>query len=89
MYACATKKGLYFLEFTDPGMLEMEFMYLHNRLNAVILPGVNPHLDQVQIETQESFQGKKRALPYLFTHQAQSSRNQFGRDYRNSPQRFR
>jgi len=40
----------------------MEFMYLQNRLNAVILPGVNPHLDQVQIETQESFQGKRKSF---------------------------
>ena len=44
MFACATKKGLCLLDFTDRKMLETEFNDLCKRLNAVILPGSNPYL---------------------------------------------
>ena len=39
-------------------MLETEVKDLRKRLNAVILPGENPHLDHVQSEIQEYFSGK-------------------------------
>ena len=59
MFACATELGICLLEFTDRRMLETEFKDLRNRLNAVILPGGNPYLDQVQDELAEYFEGKR------------------------------
>jgi len=46
MFACASSQGLCLLEFTDRRMLETEFKDLRKKLNAVILPGDNPYLDQ-------------------------------------------
>jgi len=59
MFACASKQGLCLLEFTDRRMLETEFKDLRKRLNAVILPGDNIFLDQVQTEIREYFQGAR------------------------------
>ena len=59
MFACASKQGLCLLEFTDRRMLETEFKDLQKRLNAVILPGDNIFLDQVQNEIREYFQGAR------------------------------
>lgn len=60
MFACATKKGLCLLDFTDRKMLETEFKDLSKRLNAVILPGKNPWLSQIQSELSEYFLGKRK-----------------------------
>ena len=60
MFACASNKGLCLLEFTDRRMLEAEFADLCKRLNAVILPGENKYLDQVQSELQEYFSGRRK-----------------------------
>lgn len=60
MFACATKDGLCLLEFTNRKMLETEFKDLMKRLNAVILPGDNPFLDQVQFELKEYFDGLRK-----------------------------
>lgn len=60
MFACATNQGLCLLEFTDRKMLESEFQDLCKRLNAVILPGANPFLTQVQEELAEYFDGKRQ-----------------------------
>jgi len=62
MFACATQQGLCLLEFTDRRMLETEFQDLCRRLNAVILPGKNKYLDQVEIEVTEYFQGIRSAF---------------------------
>ncbi len=62
MFACASKKGICLLEFTDRRMLETEFKDLIKKLNAVILPGKNPHLDQVQTEIQEYFKSTRRSF---------------------------
>jgi len=62
MFACASSKGVCLLEFTDRRMLETEFKDLRKRLNAVILPGENPHLEQVKMELQEYFQGKRKTF---------------------------
>jgi AraC family transcriptional regulator of adaptative response/methylated-DNA-[protein]-cysteine methyltransferase len=59
MFACASKQGLCLLEFTDRRMLETEFKDLRKRLNAVILPGDNPFLDQVQNEIRQYFEGER------------------------------
>lgn len=60
MFACATVEGICLLEFTDRKMLETEFKDLCKRLNAVILPGENDHLGQVQSELSEYFAGTRR-----------------------------
>jgi len=60
MFACASSRGVCLLEFTDRRMLETEFKDLCKRLNAVILPGENPHLYQAQSEIQEYFSGKRK-----------------------------
>ena len=60
MFAGASSQGICLLEFTDRRMLETEFKDLRKRLNAVILPGENPHLVQVEREIQEYFQGKRK-----------------------------
>ncbi len=60
MFACATNKGICLLDFTDRRMLETEFKDLCKRLNAVILPGSNTYLDDVQSELVEYFSGKRK-----------------------------
>ncbi|NNL43002.1 MAG: bifunctional transcriptional activator/DNA repair protein Ada, partial [Desulfobacterales bacterium] len=60
MFSCASIQGVCLLEFTDRRMLETEFKDLCKRLNAVIIPGDNPHLDQVQSEIEEYFSGKRK-----------------------------
>jgi len=59
MFACATEQGTCLLEFTDRRMLETVFKELCSRLNAVILPGNNNHLEQVQAELKEYFSGSR------------------------------
>ena len=59
MFACATKKGVCLLDFTDRRMLETEFKDLCKRLNAVILPGKNSYLDAIQIEIAQYFAGER------------------------------
>ena len=60
MFACATEKGLCLLDFTDRRMLESEFKDLCKRLNAVILPGENKYLDEVQKQVKEYLSGKRK-----------------------------
>jgi AraC family transcriptional regulator of adaptative response/methylated-DNA-[protein]-cysteine methyltransferase len=60
MFACATVEGVCLVEFTDRKMLETEFKDLRRRLDAVILPGENDHLDLVQTELAEYFAGTRR-----------------------------
>lgn len=60
MFACATQQGVCLLEFTDRRMLETEFRDICKRLNGVILPGNNPHLDHLQSELEEYFCRKRQ-----------------------------
>ncbi len=60
MFACASRDGICLLEFTDRRMLETELRDLCKRVNAVVLPGNNDHLDHVQSEIQEYFSGKRK-----------------------------
>ena len=60
MFACATANGICLLEFTDRKMLPREFKDLRKRLNAVILPGENPHLHQLKNEISEYYQGNRK-----------------------------
>lgn len=58
MLACASNQGVCLLEFTDNKRIEREFKDLGKRLNAEILPGNNPHLEQLQEELQKYFAGQ-------------------------------
>jgi len=60
MFACATEKGICLLEFTDEKRLENLLNDIQKRLNAVILPGENPHLEKVQKELKEYFEGTRK-----------------------------
>jgi AraC family transcriptional regulator of adaptative response/methylated-DNA-[protein]-cysteine methyltransferase len=73
MFACASSKGVCLLEFTDRRMLETEFKDLCKRLNAVILPGENLHLNDVQSEIEEYFAGKRK----IFTVPLHTSGTEF------------
>jgi len=84
MFACASSKGVCLLEFTDRRMLETEFKDLCKRLNAVILPGENPHLDQVQSEIQEYFSGKRKE----FTTSLHTPGTEFQKSVWNILQKF-
>ncbi|HHK74893.1 MAG TPA: methylated-DNA--[protein]-cysteine S-methyltransferase [Rhizobiales bacterium] len=62
MFACATNTGICLLDFTDRRMLESEFKDLCKRLKAVILPGNNPFLEQVQQEIAQYFSGNRKTF---------------------------
>lgn len=62
MFAAATQKGICLLEFTDRRMLETEFKDLQKIFNAVILPGTNEHLELLQKELSEYFEGKRQCF---------------------------
>lgn len=76
MFACATAKGICLLEFTDRRMLETEFKDLCKHLDAVILPGENEHLNLVEKEITEYFDGTRKN----FTVQLDTP----GTDFQNS-----
>ncbi|SKC86035.1 bifunctional transcriptional activator/DNA repair enzyme AdaA [Ohtaekwangia koreensis] len=60
MFGCATTQGICLVEFTNRKMLETEFKDLCKRLNAVILPGTNKHLVQLEKEMNEYFNGERK-----------------------------
>lgn len=60
MIAGATKEGICLLEFTNRIRIEKEFSDLRKRLNAVMLPGRNAHLEQLEKEMAGYFEGKRR-----------------------------
>lgn len=62
MCACATEQGLCLLEFTNRKILEKEFRDLCRRLDAVILPGSNVYLEQVQTEIAEYLDGRRQSF---------------------------
>lgn len=62
MLAGATSKGICVLEFTNRIRLEKEFSDLQKLLNAVMLPGRNQHLDQLENELKEYFDKKRKTF---------------------------
>jgi len=60
MLAGATDEGVCILEFTNRIRLEKEITELQNLLNAVSTPGRNKHLDQLETELKEYFEGKRK-----------------------------
>jgi AraC family transcriptional regulator of adaptative response/methylated-DNA-[protein]-cysteine methyltransferase len=59
MFCCATNIGICLLEFTNRRGLENEWKDLCRRFKAVILPGFNEHLKQMETELAEYFDGKR------------------------------
>lgn len=62
MLAGATAEGVCILEFINRIRLEKEILDLQNLLNAVMQPGQNPHLDQLENELAEYFEGKRKVF---------------------------
>lgn len=62
MLAGATSEGVCILEFTNRIRLEKELTELQKLLNAVTVPGRNQHLDQLEKELSEYFEGKRKAF---------------------------
>jgi AraC family transcriptional regulator, regulatory protein of adaptative response / methylated-DNA-[protein]-cysteine methyltransferase len=62
MFACATTEGVCLLEFANRRMLEREFKDLTRRLDAVILPGENAHIQQAVTELTEYFNGSRKTF---------------------------
>lgn len=62
MFACASSQGVCLMDFTDRDILEDEFQDLCKRLNAVMLPGSNQHLELVQKQLAEYFNGERKSF---------------------------
>jgi AraC family transcriptional regulator of adaptative response/methylated-DNA-[protein]-cysteine methyltransferase len=76
MTACATNQGICLLEFSDRSDLETYVQKLSHSLKAILLPGSNVHLDQLQEQVSDYFQGQRKNFNLkLFTP---------GTDFQNS-----
>jgi AraC family transcriptional regulator, regulatory protein of adaptative response / methylated-DNA-[protein]-cysteine methyltransferase len=62
MLAGATLEGICLLEFTNRIRLEKEFSELQRLLNATMQPGRNQHLDQLEKELKEYFEGTRKSF---------------------------
>jgi AraC family transcriptional regulator of adaptative response/methylated-DNA-[protein]-cysteine methyltransferase len=62
MLAGATSEGVCLVEFVNRIQLEKEFIELQRLLNASIIHGRNTHLDQLENELKEYFEGKRKTF---------------------------
>lgn len=60
MIACATDRGICLLEFSDRVELEAYVKKLTSQLKTVLLPGMNLHLDRLQEQLSDYFQGRRK-----------------------------
>ncbi len=60
MFAAATDEGVCLLEFTERRRLEFELRDIRKRLNGTILFGTNKHLELLQSQLAEYFDGKRK-----------------------------
>ncbi len=58
MLACANADGVCLLEFADRRMLETELNYLRKKFSASIIQGKNKHLEKLELQLAEYFEGK-------------------------------
>ncbi len=65
MLAGATSEGVCILEFTNRIKLEKEITELQNLLNATTAQGRNQHLDQLEVELKEYFDGSRKEFEVL------------------------
>lgn len=59
LVACATDEAVCLLEFADRRALQKQVDTLKRRFSGVIVPGINPILQQLGIELQEYFAGER------------------------------
>lgn len=85
MFACASSKGVCLLDFTDRKILEDEFKDLCKRLNAVILPGPNPHLALVQEQLAEYFAGSRKSFSVPLHYPSTDFRESVWAELQNIP----
>ncbi len=85
MFACASKQGVCLLDFTDRKILEDEFNDLCKRLNAVILPGTNSHLDLVQTQMAEYFAGSRKSFSVPLHYPSTNFRESVWTELQNIP----
>jgi AraC family transcriptional regulator, regulatory protein of adaptative response / methylated-DNA-[protein]-cysteine methyltransferase len=62
LIAGATSAGVCLLEFTQRRMLEAQLGTIRRRFGTAIVPGRNPHLDQLQQELREYFAGRRQTF---------------------------
>ena len=67
MIAGASKEGICLLEFADRPMLPTQIKRLEKYLNAVILPGENPHFTILNQQLEAYFEGERKSfdLPFI------------------------
>jgi len=58
LVAGATDEGICLLEFTDRRMLEAQFQTVRRHFQVPVVPGTNRHLERLQAELAEYFEGK-------------------------------
>jgi AraC family transcriptional regulator of adaptative response/methylated-DNA-[protein]-cysteine methyltransferase len=68
LVAGAADQGICLLEFTDRRMLEAQFKSLRKLFGLPLIPGTNPHLEQLERELAEYFAGRRRtfSLPLVY-----------------------
>jgi AraC family transcriptional regulator of adaptative response/methylated-DNA-[protein]-cysteine methyltransferase len=59
LVACASDEGVCLLDFADRRALESQIETFKKRLNGVIIPGINQHLEQLSDEMSEYFFGER------------------------------
>jgi AraC family transcriptional regulator of adaptative response/methylated-DNA-[protein]-cysteine methyltransferase len=62
LVAGATAEGVCLLEFSDGRRHERQLETVARRFGAAVVPGSSPHLDQLRLELQEYFAGRRRAF---------------------------
>ncbi len=85
MFACASSTGVCLMDFTDRKILEAEFKDLCKRLNAVILPGTNPHLEMVQKQLVEYFAGSRKTFTVPLHYPSTDFRESVWSELQNIP----
>lgn len=62
MVACANADGVCLLEFADRRMLETELNYLRKKFNASIIQGKNKHVEELEQQLTNYFEGKLKVF---------------------------
>ncbi len=62
LVAAATSQGVCMLEFADRRALPRQVECVRRRLQGAIVPGSNHHLDRLEAELREYFEGKRRTF---------------------------
>ena len=85
MFACASEAGVCLLDFTDRKILEKEFNDLCKRLNAVILPGSNSHLELLQTQLSEYYHGTRKTFAVPLHYPSTDFRESVWTELQNIP----